>query len=234
IGHRQRYVQNLSERLREIRFARAGWADQQNLGLLQLDVVGRAAHVHALVMVVDRDRERLLGAFLTDHILIEDVIDFFGLWNVAKAQVLVDVLVELFLNDLVTELDTFVADVDTGAGDQLAYLLLRFTAEAALELPFLVPESKHCFLLGRRRQRRAILDDRVYNTVLLRLLGSHIEVPLDILKNLLDVFLGGLLVDSRQHAAGGDEVPGVDLDIGRLTTHLRDPRLVDQNLGVRQ
>ena len=103
----------------------------------------RAAGVDALVVVVDRDRERLLGALLTDHVLVEDVIDLFRLGDVAKPQVLVDVLVELFFDDLVAELDTLVADVDAGAGDQLANLLLRLAAEAALELTLLVSEAEH-------------------------------------------------------------------------------------------
>ena len=103
----------------------------------------RAAGVDALVVVVDRDRERLLGALLTDHILVEDVIDLFGLGDVPEPEVLVDVLVELFFDDLVAELDALIANVDAGAGDQLAHLLLRLAAEAALQLTLLIPESEH-------------------------------------------------------------------------------------------
>ncbi len=143
VGHRQRHVENLRQRLREIGLARAGRPDQQNVRLLQLDVVGRAADVDALVVVVDRDRERLLGALLTDHVLVEDVVDLFRLGNVAQPQVLVDVLVELFLDDLVAELDALVANVDAGAGDQFPNLLLRFSAEAALQLALVVSKAKH-------------------------------------------------------------------------------------------
>jgi hypothetical protein len=39
VGHRERNVEDLGERLREIGLARAGRADQQNVRLLQLDVV---------------------------------------------------------------------------------------------------------------------------------------------------------------------------------------------------
>ena len=73
------------------------------------------AGVDALVVIVDGDRQRLLGALLTDHVLVEDVVDLFGLRDVAQAQVLVDVLVELFLDDLVAELDALVANVDARA-----------------------------------------------------------------------------------------------------------------------
>ena len=99
--------------------------------------------VDALVVVVDRDRQRLLGALLTDHVLVEDVIDFFGLGNVSEPEILVDVLVELFLDDLVAELDALVANVDAGAGDQFAHLLLRLAAEAALQLTLLVSKAEH-------------------------------------------------------------------------------------------
>jgi hypothetical protein len=42
------------------------------------------------------------------------VVDLFGLGNVAQAEVLVDVFVELFLDDLVTELDALVANINSG------------------------------------------------------------------------------------------------------------------------
>src|SRR5215467_13266622 len=94
-------------------------------------------------MIINSNGQALFGAVLADDVLIEDVIDFFGLRDVAEPQALVDVLVELLFDDLVAELDALVADVHAGAGNELAHLLLRFTAEAALELPFFVPESEH-------------------------------------------------------------------------------------------
>jgi hypothetical protein len=41
---------------------------------------------------------------------------------------------QLLVDDLVAEIDAFVADVDAGAGDQLLDLALRLAAEAAEEL----------------------------------------------------------------------------------------------------
>ena len=41
---------------------------------------------------------------------------------------------QLLIQDLVAEIDTFIADVDTRAGDQLAYLFLRLAAERALQV----------------------------------------------------------------------------------------------------
>ena len=59
-GHREQ----LGERLREQRLAGAGRADEQDVRLGQLDVVAAARlllDLDALVVVVDRDRELLLG-----------------------------------------------------------------------------------------------------------------------------------------------------------------------------
>ena len=71
--------QELGERLREQRLAGAGRADQQDVRLRQLDVVAAARlllDLDALVVVVDRDRELLLGPFLADDVLVEELLDF--------------------------------------------------------------------------------------------------------------------------------------------------------------
>jgi hypothetical protein len=102
-----------------------------------------SARVDAFVVIVDGDRQRFLRALLADHVLVEDVIDLFRLRNVAKPEVLIDVLVELFLDDLVAELDTLIANVNARPGDQFPNLLLRLAAEATFQLTLLVAESKH-------------------------------------------------------------------------------------------
>jgi hypothetical protein len=99
---------------------------------MQLDVVCAVLRgVYTLVMVVNGNRKALLGAVLTYDVLIEDVVDLFRLRNVAKPEILVDVLVKLFLDDLVAELYSLVAELDAGARDKLTHLLLRLAAEAA-------------------------------------------------------------------------------------------------------
>jgi hypothetical protein len=70
---------SLAERLREQRLAGAGRADQQDVRLGELDVVAAARlllDLDALVVVVDRDRELLLGLFLADDVLVEELLDF--------------------------------------------------------------------------------------------------------------------------------------------------------------
>src|SRR5262249_15876136 len=50
---------------------------------------------------------------------------------------------ELFVDDLVTEIDAFVADVDARASDQLLDLALRLAAEAAKKLLVRIRGSGH-------------------------------------------------------------------------------------------
>jgi hypothetical protein len=68
-------------------------------------------------MVVDGDREGALGGVLADHVLLEDVVDFARLRQVLQLES--RRRRQLLVNDLVTEVDALVADVDTWAGDQL-------------------------------------------------------------------------------------------------------------------
>ena len=70
--------EQLGERLREQRLAGAGRADQQDVRLGQLDVVAAARlllDLDALVVVVDRDGELLLGPLLADDVLVEELLD---------------------------------------------------------------------------------------------------------------------------------------------------------------
>jgi hypothetical protein len=83
-------------------------------------------------VVVDRDGEGALGAVLADDVLVQDVVDLARLGKVLELER--GRRGELFIDDLVAEIDALVADVDAGAGDQLLDLALRLAAEAAEEL----------------------------------------------------------------------------------------------------
>jgi hypothetical protein len=132
VGDRERDVEDPRERLGEQRLAAAGRAEQEDVRLLELDLVVLLAHLHALVVVVDGDRERSLGLLLRDDVVVEDGVD------VARARQVVEVELgrsgQLLVDDLVAEIDALVADVDAGAGDQLLHLALALAAEAAEEL----------------------------------------------------------------------------------------------------
>ena len=70
--------EHLGQRLGQQRLARARRADQQDVGLGQLDVVPAARRLldlDALVVVVDRDGELLLGALLADDVVVEELLD---------------------------------------------------------------------------------------------------------------------------------------------------------------
>jgi hypothetical protein len=129
VGDRERHPQHLGERLGQQGLTRAGRADHQDVRLLQLDVAGLVARLDALVVVVHRDGENLLGALLTDDVLIEDGLDLGGLREAAQLARLL--LFPFLRDDVVTELDALVADVDGRSRDQLANVVLALAAERA-------------------------------------------------------------------------------------------------------
>ncbi len=78
------HVEHLGQRVREQRLAGAGGADEQDVGLGQLDfVVAHAVHLDALVVVVDRDGELLLGLVLADDVVVEEALHFLRLGQMA-------------------------------------------------------------------------------------------------------------------------------------------------------
>ena len=68
----ERHIQDAGQGLGQQRLAGAGRPDQQDVGLGQLHLArALLVHLDALVVVVDRDGELLLGGVLTDHVLIQ-------------------------------------------------------------------------------------------------------------------------------------------------------------------
>ena len=99
------------------------------------------AELDPLVVVVDGDRQDLLGLLLADDVVVQELVDLTGLGQLVEAQLAG--LGQLLLDDLVAEVDALVADVDAGAGDELLDLLLRLAAERALEQLATVSELGH-------------------------------------------------------------------------------------------
>src|SRR5262249_39364914 len=112
---------------------RAGGTDQQNVRLLQLDVTVVISRFDTLVVIVNGDGEDLLGALLADDVLIEDVPDLGGLREGSDLARLL--LFPPLRDDVVTELDALVADVDGRPCDQLADIVLTLAAERTLQGP---------------------------------------------------------------------------------------------------
>jgi hypothetical protein len=82
-------------------------------------------------MIVDRDREHALGAVLADHIIIEDLADLGRSRNAVPR--FHEGGLGLLADDIIAQLDAFIADEDGRSGDELANLMLRFAAERAVE-----------------------------------------------------------------------------------------------------
>jgi hypothetical protein len=125
-----------------------------------------AHHLDALVVVVDRHRERALGLVLADHVVVRGRVDLARLGQVLEVER--RRRGELLVDDLVAEIDALVADVDARAGDQLLDLPLRLAAEAAEQL--LVAVGRSGLPLGTRlRPALSMRDDVVDDAVLLGL-----------------------------------------------------------------
>jgi hypothetical protein len=102
-------------------------------------------HLDALVVVVDRYRERPLRLLLADDIVVQDRVDL--LWPREVVEVELGGRGELLVDDLVAEIDALVADVDARASDQLLDLALALAAEAAEKLLVTVGRAGHVFFL---------------------------------------------------------------------------------------
>src|SRR5438552_2306978 len=132
VGNRERHVEDSRERLRQQRLPATRRTEQEDVRLLELDLGVVVPHLHALVVVVDRDGERALRFLLRHDVVVEDGVD------VLRPREVVEVELrgsgQLLVDDLVAEIDALVADVDAGPGDQLLDLTLALSAEAAEEL----------------------------------------------------------------------------------------------------
>src|SRR5262249_51295932 len=131
IRHGEGHIEDARERLRQQRLARTGWADQQDVRLRKLDVVMLGLVIETLVVIMDRDREHLLGVVLTDDIVVKNFANLLGRGN-AVARLHQRGLV-LLADDVHAQFDAFVADENGRAGDELAHLVLALAAERAVE-----------------------------------------------------------------------------------------------------
>src|SRR5215470_3546709 len=92
-------------------------------------------------MVVDGDGERPLGGVLADDVALEEFAYFDGLGQLVKLDV---VGVGQFLfDDLVAQVNAFIADIDAGARNELFNLLLTLAAERALQQVTAVSNARH-------------------------------------------------------------------------------------------
>src|SRR6185312_14660133 len=134
VRHREWHVEDARQRLRQQRLARTGRTDQQDVRLGELDVVVLRLMIEPLVVIVDGDREHLLGVILADHVVVENLADFLrGRDAVARLHQRGFVFLA---NDVHAEFDALVADEDGRPGNELAHLVLALAAERAIERIF--------------------------------------------------------------------------------------------------
>ncbi len=141
VGDREGDVQDAGEGLREERLAATGRPEEKDVRLLELDLRVLEPHPHPLVVVVDRDRERALRLLLGDDVVVQDGVDVERLREVVEVEL--GRCRQFLVDDLVTEIDALVADVDAGTGDQLLDLSLALPAEAAEQLFVTLARPRH-------------------------------------------------------------------------------------------
>src|SRR3989475_139556 len=133
VGDREGDVEDARQRLRQQRLAHAGRTDQQDVALVELDlVVTGAVRVDALVVIVDGDGERLLGLLLADHVLIQHLLDLGRGGDLGDR--LGDFPLFVLRQDLVTQGDALIANVDRRSRDELPDRVLRLAAEGATQV----------------------------------------------------------------------------------------------------
>ena len=105
------HVEHLGEGMGQQGLAGAGGADEQDVGLGELDlVVARVIHLDALVVVVDGNGELLLGLVLADDVLVEEGLDVLRLGQVGWRSSRMS-FAAIVLEDRVADADAFIADV---------------------------------------------------------------------------------------------------------------------------
>ncbi len=111
IDNRKGNVEHLGQGVREKGFAGACGADEQDVGLGELNfIVAHAIHLDALVVVVDGHGEFLLGLLLADDIIVEVALDLTGLGEVQRAGSSTGFSATVVVKDGVANGNTLVAD----------------------------------------------------------------------------------------------------------------------------
>jgi hypothetical protein len=245
VGHGERNVEHSRQRLREVRLAATGGTEEQDVALRQLDFVtptngGRLLVLDPPIVVVHRDGEDLLGFVLTNDVLVEERADLawcrqlFETKLARLGQILVDALI---------------ADVDPRSSDELLDLLLRLTAERALEQFSRVTKLRHYapfgkLLLGVAPERSAdrtgavdscarrdhFVDDAIFDSGL----SFYDEVAVRVLVDPLDRLAGVLGEDLLQQVAHPQDFLGSQLEVGDLSVADLAPRLVQQHTSMRE
>ena len=157
VGDGEGHVQHAGERAAEGRLAGACRTDEQDVRLLEVDIRLRG-RVDALVVVVDGDGEDALGALLADDVLTELLDELLRSPHGRVTATARRSTLRLLADDLLTQLDALVADVDsTGPRDQPLDLVLVLAAERTVVLH---PAATCCGVRHRSGALRSICARR--------------------------------------------------------------------------
>ena len=113
--------------MREQGLASARRTDQQDVSFLNFDFSASPTEFDPLVVLIDGDCQSLFGFVLSDHVLIKKVFDLTGLgkrWACCYRFRLL-----IVSDDLVADINTLVADVDSGTCNEFLHFILRLTTE---------------------------------------------------------------------------------------------------------
>ena len=133
VGDDEGHVQQPRQRLREQGLARPGRPDQQDVRLRQLDLVVLGQVLEPFVMIIHRHRQDSLRHLLADHVFIENVADLLRRGQVGLGGLAPLVGAGFLADDVVAQLDAFVADEHRGPGDKLPHLMLALAAEGTIQ-----------------------------------------------------------------------------------------------------
>ena len=127
--------------------ASTGRSNHQYIGLLYVDIgiPGIDIIVDPLVMIVDSHRQQLLRPFLTDHILVEIILDLLRLHQVRDLAMLRCGAKPCLLDVLVTSLDTVYAYTRIYAAQERDFILAPAAEHTVLLLVIVFPACHYLF-----------------------------------------------------------------------------------------
>src|ERR1700722_14000315 len=182
-------------------------------------------------MIVDRDRENLLGALLPNYVLIEYALD---LGRLGHRRGLAEgfLVVGFFRDDVVTKIDAFVADIDRGTGDQFAYFVLTLAAERAHQVARAVIMLGHVAShgsLGGPPANDYLINQSIFN----RLFWREEHIAIGVLLNLLQLLSRMTHDDPVEFLADPQNLARLNIDIGCLSLRAAE-RLMNHDARMGQ
>src|SRR5439155_11144647 len=126
-------------------FAGAGGAQEEHVAFLQLQLTPARIRLNPFGVIIHGHRENLFGLGLTNDVVIERVLQCLGRPQArARRPRFGDPLLE---QNLVTQVDTFIADVNRRSGNEPLDFLRRFATKRALQhVPLCVFPRHGCSL----------------------------------------------------------------------------------------